>query len=274
MEGSSSLAPPVNGSILDPIQFPTLPKSLPKSTKNFVPLPKNGNFSHSLHVPPHHEIFAKNPNLPLTQPSIPASSSHATEDGPRPIKSFVDVLGVGNNQQDGVPIKPLGSYQGMPAIIFSKEEIAIMAAPFKLSLIGKFSFGRPSMESIRKFFTSLSLKGNWQVSLLDKRHVLIKLSLEEDYTRLWIRQSWSVQGFNMRVFKWSPQFRCNEESPVVPVWITLPYLPVHLVYCKSALFSIGKPLWVDHATATLNRPTVARVLVECDVSQPSFTQKV
>ena len=65
---------------------------------------------------------------------------------------------------------------------------------------------------------------------------------------------------------------------MIPVWITLPYLPVYLVRCKSALFSIastiGKPLRVDQATASLNRPTVARVLVECDVSQPSFTKKV
>ncbi|KAJ4717678.1 DUF4283 domain-containing protein [Melia azedarach] len=76
----------------------------------------------------------------------------------------------------------------------------------------------------------------------------------------------------MRVFKWSTTFRCSEESPIVPVWISLPCLPVHIMYCRDALFSvaaaIGKPLRVDHATASLNRPSVARVLVEYDISQP------
>lgn len=43
------------------------------------------------------------------------------------------------------------------------------------------------MELIRKVFTSLGLKGNSQISLLDNRHVLIKLDVEENYTRLWVK---------------------------------------------------------------------------------------
>lgn len=62
------------------------------------------------------------------------------------------------------------------------------------------------------------------------------------------------------------------ESPIVPVWVALPYLPVHYIHCKPALFSIaaaiGTPLRVDHATASVNRLSVARVLVEYDVSKP------
>ena len=50
----------------------------------------------------------------------------------------------------------------------------------------------------------------------------------------------------------------------------LPYLPVHFIHCKDALFSIvnaiEKPLRVDRDTAAVNRPSVARVLIECDVS--------
>lgn len=75
-----------------------------------------------------------------------------------------------------------------------------MARPFKLALVGKFSFGRPSMDIIRKFFISLGLKGNSQISLLDNRHILIKLLLEEDYSRIWVRQTWYVNGRGMRIF--------------------------------------------------------------------------
>lgn len=75
----------------------------------------------------------------------------------------------------------------------------------------------------------------------------------------------------MRIFMWSTSFRCYEESPVVPVWV-LPYLLVHFIHYKPALFSIaaaiGTPLHVDHATASVNMPLVARVLVEYDVSLP------
>ncbi|KAL9448768.1 hypothetical protein AB3S75_016132 [Citrus x aurantiifolia] len=76
----------------------------------------------------------------------------------------------------------------------------------------------------------------------------------------------------MRVFKWSTDFRCSAESPIVPVWVSLPHLPVHFLFCKAALYSIaaaiGTPLRVDNATASGTRPSVARILVEYDISQP------
>lgn len=87
-----------------------------------------------------------------------------------------------------------------------------------------------------------------------------------------MRQSWYVNGRAMRIFKWSKDFRCSAESPIVPVWVSLPYLPVHFIYCKAALYSIaaaiGTPLRVDNAIASGNRPSVARILVEYDISQP------
>ncbi|KAH9662191.1 reverse transcriptase domain-containing protein [Citrus sinensis] len=189
---------------------------------------------------------------------------------PHPQKSFSDV--VSGPKDSTISFKPASLMRGEPAVIFTTEEIAVMAEPFKLALVGKFSFGRPSMDIIRKFFISLGLKGNSQISLLDNRHILIKLSLEEDYSRIWVRQTWYVNGRGMRIFKWSKDFRCATESPIVPVWVSLPHLPVHFIHCKAALHSIaaaiGTPLRVDHATATVNRPSVARILIEYDISQP------
>ena len=57
------------------------------------------------------------------------------------------------------------------------------------------------------------------------------------------------------------------------VWVSLTYLPVYFIHCKYVLFSItaaiGTPLHVDHATVSVNRPSVARVvLIEYDVSRP------
>ena len=67
---------------------------------------------------------------------------------------------------------------------FSVAKIEAMVIPFKLTLVGKFSYNRPSMELICKFFTSLRLKGTFKVSLLDNRHVLIQLDVDDDYSRL------------------------------------------------------------------------------------------
>ena len=75
----------------------------------------------------------------------------------------------------------------------------------------------------------------------------------------------------MRILKWATNFWCFEESPIVSVWILFPYLPVYFMHCKEALFSIasaiGKPLRIEQATASLAPPSVARVLVEYDVTK-------
>ena len=80
----------------------------------------------------------------------------------------------------------------------------------------------------------------------------------------------------MRIFKWTTDFRCSEELPIVPVWVSFPYLPIHCVQCKEALFSIalavGKLLRIDQATASLTRPSVARILVKHDVTQPPLSR--
>lgn len=147
-----------------------------------------------------------------------------------------------------------------------------MAAPFKLSLVGKFSFRRPKMLVIHQFFKSLGLKGNVQVFLLDPRHVLLNMKLEENYSRIWVRQTWYISGRTMRIFKWTTKFWCSEESLIVPVWISLPFLIVHYIRCKHALCSIadaiGKPLRVDYAIAVVIKPSITRVLIEFDVSKP------
>lgn len=45
---------------------------------------------------------------------------------------------------------------------------------------------------------------------------------------------------------------------------------MHFIHCKQALFYIanviGKPSKADHASAAINRPSMARVLIEYDVS--------
>lgn len=85
-------------------------------------------------------------------------------------------------------------------------EVQAMIVPFKFLLVGKFSYNRPRMEIIRNFFASLGLKEKSQVSLLDNWHVLIQLNLEEDYSRLWVKQAWYVSRSAMQIFKQTTDF--------------------------------------------------------------------
>ncbi|XP_020702189.1 uncharacterized protein LOC110113827 [Dendrobium catenatum] len=74
----------------------------------------------------------------------------------------------------------------------------------------------------------------------------------------------------MHVLKWILFFDIKEESPIVPIWISFPNLRLHFFNSKvlHALGSIfWRPLQTDQATASKTRPSVARVLVEVDISK-------
>ncbi|PKU80092.1 hypothetical protein MA16_Dca021719 [Dendrobium catenatum] len=74
----------------------------------------------------------------------------------------------------------------------------------------------------------------------------------------------------MKLSKWSPFVEISEESPIVPVWVLFPGLRPHffssrILHGLGSLF--GRPLKVDSATAVGSRPSVARILVELDITK-------
>ncbi|KAL0379357.1 UNVERIFIED_CONTAM: hypothetical protein Sradi_3241200 [Sesamum radiatum] len=74
----------------------------------------------------------------------------------------------------------------------------------------------------------------------------------------------------MRVFKWSPTFTPTQESSIVPVWVSLPELPAHLIR-KDVMFVIaniiGTPLQIDSS-----KLSKARVCVEIDLLKPMLQE--
>nr|XP_027083516.1 uncharacterized protein LOC113705806 [Coffea arabica] len=163
------------------------------------------------------------------------------------------------------------AHKGEPAVFFSREDIVKLAAPYKFVVVGKFSHGRPKLDDVRRFFSTLNLKNSVTIGHLDARHVLMRFNQEADFLRVWTRGIWQIGRFPMRVFHWSPDFHVQRESSLAPVWIALPCLTIHF-FDKHSLFSIasvvGRPLYVDAATSSVSRPSVARVCVEVDLLHP------
>lgn len=116
----------------------------------------------------------------------------------------------------------------------------------------------------------MGFKGTFTIGLLDFRHVLIRFELEDDILRCWLKGLWSFQGYSMLVLKWTPAFSVAAEMSIVPVWLSLPNLPIHF-FAKGPLFSIAllpsELLKVDTVIVTLIRPSVARFCVELDLLQ-------
>ncbi|KAL0454988.1 UNVERIFIED_CONTAM: hypothetical protein Slati_0838000 [Sesamum latifolium] len=151
------------------------------------------------------------------------------------------------------------------------EETKRLATYLKFTLVGIFSHGYPSMQSIRAYFVKLGLRGAYSIGIINIKHIIIKLHNEDDLSGLWLKKILFIKGFLMRIFKWTHDFNPRIESSIAPVWIRLPKLPLHLFY-KKPLFGIvsliGSPLKLDEATTDGFKPSVARVCVEIDLMKP------
>lgn len=123
--------------------------------------------------------------------------------------------------------------------------------------------------AVKAVFAKLGLNGNFSFGHLDPKHILIQLDHEGGFNLIWLKDLWLLDGYPMRVFRWTPDFHANVESPIVPViWNSLPNLSIFL-YRKSILFSIarmiGNPLTLDIVAAEFTRLIVARICVEVDL---------
>ncbi|VFQ71982.1 unnamed protein product [Cuscuta campestris] len=167
------------------------------------------------------------------------------------------------------------SFKGCPSVSFSKEEVEALSNCFRFALIGRFR-RRPPIVVVKNFLIRLGLIGGFTIGELNSNSILINFEQDEDYQRFFLRKSWTLGKDIMVVTKWSPNLRPDEDSPIVPVWVTIPNLHIHL-HDQKALFCItsklGKPLKVDSATLNFSRPKAARVCIEIDVSK-NLHQKI
>ncbi|WRX16206.1 protein of unknown function DUF4283 - like 7 [Theobroma cacao] len=213
------------------------------------------------HAPPNTNQPPPHQRLQQTTPT-----GNPQPPSPRALKKSFLTVAVGERPPVIPPSRDPSMYKDRPAATFYEDEIQTLARPFSHSLVGKFS-RMPKLQEIRQAFKGIGLSGAYEIRWMDYKHVLIHLSNEQDFNRVWVKQQWFIVNQKMRVFKWAPDFEAEKESAVVSVWISFPYLKAHL-YEKPALLliakTVGKPLYVDEGTANGSRPSVARVCVEYD----------
>ncbi|KAL2526985.1 zinc ion binding [Abeliophyllum distichum] len=158
-----------------------------------------------------------------------------------------------------------------PFIPVSKEEIQKLAQWFKFGLVGKFSHLKPSILAVQQALNTFELFGEVRVGNLDGKHILLNFDQEEDYCRIFAKPFWYINGVPMRILKYSFDFDPHKESSIIPVWISLPKIPL-VFYDKAILFSIasviGTPLKLDESTAKKSRTNLARICVEMDINGP------
>lgn len=202
----------------------------------------------------------------------PTSPSHPPPlNSPTKAKPFASLLKASACPSQPSPLLTLifpSIHHGEPALKIPQSLVTTLSKPFSLALIGKFSNGRPTMERSCLFFNKLGLRGNFTLGHLDPKYMLIRLEDEGDFNHLCIKELLMLEGFPLRIFRWTADFRPEVESPIVLVFVSLPNLPIFL-FDKTPLFSIGRLigslLTIDMATANIKRPSLAKICVEIDL---------
>ncbi|KAF3627824.1 hypothetical protein FXO38_28580 [Capsicum annuum] len=105
------------------------------------------------------------------------------------IKKYVDLLKpiVVDMTNIRVPPKPISMLHREPSIRWKSSEVRnlIMQENLQYDIIGKFSYGNPHIEVLRKIIPNqYSIKGQCTIGVLDERQVLFRLEMFEDYVQL------------------------------------------------------------------------------------------
>ncbi|XP_060211621.1 uncharacterized protein LOC132639155 [Lycium barbarum] len=150
-----------------------------------------------------------------------------------------------------------------------------MSNECRFTLVGKFIKTRPQIEKLRaRFAEKITVKGKATIGVYDYRTVFLNFSMEEDFKAVWYKRSIEIDEQVMWLEKWTPEFKPDEDSPIVPVWVLLPGLPFHLHtwnYVKQVVAPIGTPLTMDAATKNRTRPSMAKVRVEVNLTKTKLT---
>lgn len=124
------------------------------------------------------------------------------------------------------------------------------------------------MERTRQVFSKLGLKRSFSLGRFDTKHMLICMLHEGDFNRIYLKILWFIDGFPMRIFRWSPDFRPDVQSSIAPIWISLPNL-LRFLFDKKFLFSIGElignALTLDFLIMELSHPSMVRLCIEVDL---------
>ena len=114
------------------------------------------------------------------------------------------------------------------------------------------------------------MSGGVKIAHFNSRNVYIDLDNELDYNMVWTKQRMTIAGQVMRIQAWTPTFKPEEETPLVPIWISLPELPWNFYnkeFITTLLSPIGRVLYLDSASINKTRGSQARVKVQVDLTK-------
>ncbi|PHU22348.1 hypothetical protein BC332_07455 [Capsicum chinense] len=175
-----------------------------------------------------------------------------------------------NHRESDMVIVRRTTHNGMPAVIFkAKEYYGVMATPCKRTIVGRFLKSRPQIDTIRsRFSEKFPLKGLVNIGVYDNFNIFLTFTNDKDFSTILYKRAIDIDGFQVWLQKWTPNFKPEEDILIVPVWVLLAGLLCHMHtwhYAKQITVVVGVPIDLDIATRTMNRPSMAKMRIEIDL---------
>ncbi|KAH0650566.1 hypothetical protein KY284_030478 [Solanum tuberosum] len=155
-----------------------------------------------------------------------------------------------SSQYMPVPMKQVAYLHGEPRIIWEEKEVEqmIINEDLQFAVIGKFSYGWPDIQDLRRLIPKqCELKGDVNIGLLSNRYVLIRTTLLEDYVTLLSKPQFYITknhwSYPMRTLKWDPMFNPEEETSIVIAWISFPSPPLPQFFWQKSYFFFSFSGW-------------------------------
>ncbi|XP_016565272.1 uncharacterized protein LOC107863707 [Capsicum annuum] len=128
-----------------------------------------------------------------------------------------------NRRESELVIATRTTHNGMPAMIFkAKEYYGVMATPCRRTIVGRFMKSQPQIDTIRsRFSKKFPLKGLVKIGVYDNFNIFFTFTNDEDFSTLLYKRVINIDGFQVWLQKWTPDFKPEEDIPIVPVWVLL-----------------------------------------------------
>ncbi|VFQ59731.1 unnamed protein product [Cuscuta campestris] len=124
------------------------------------------------------------------------------------------------------------------------------------------------MQDVEEFLIKGGFK-EFKLRRLKSQEILFIFKREEDYLRWFHQRKWNIKSSTITLCKWSVDYSPFKDCPVIPVWVEIKNIPLHLsdqIPLYSIASALGKPLKLGRKTAMGIYPGSAKVCVEMDVS--------
>ncbi|VFQ80769.1 unnamed protein product [Cuscuta campestris] len=164
--------------------------------------------------------------------------------------------------------KVVGLRNGNPSVVFTGEEQHV-AQELQYAVVGRSNIS-PPLNDLHRILHSIGFKA-FSIKPLSRYDTLFIFQFEHDYQRFLLRRTWKFGKADFYVFKWSPDYSSSTDCPVIPVWVSIFNVPLHLFH-PPALYTLasclGRPIKPDERTLFGKNTSRARMCIEIDFSNP------